>query len=217
MSLECLGDWPELERQARALFAEIADAQRSNSTLPLDCLCRSNAGFCLGRALLQQGRAKEAVPIFRDAARDSAEEYARFAPFPLPDGCTLWMRAEEAGALLASGDREQARIQLEKNLAAWDEIAATPDIPSDWRVKQAEVEYLLATMLDPSVPQEAQRRATLLERATTILESHAPDNPLSVPHSELLAKIKTLRAAESPTRHETASVTATSPALPESR
>jgi hypothetical protein len=176
-----------------------------NLTLPPGYPCRTNAGYSLGRALLEQGRAKEAVPVFRDAARDAAEDYARIAPYVLPDGISLWMKSEEAGALLAGGDRKQARIQLEKNLADWDAMTPTPNTPWDWRVKQAEVEYLLATMLDSSAPPEAQRRATLLERAVAILESHTPENPLSVPHAKLLAKIKALRAAERPIAGETAS------------
>ncbi len=60
-------------------------------------------------------------------------------------------------------------------------------IPWDWRAKQAELGFLLATVLDPSEPQEAHRRATLLERAE-IFENHPAGNPLNWHDSELLAK-----------------------------
>ncbi len=197
VALECMADWPELERQARAFFAEVANVQQLNPALPPGLFERSDAGYFLGRALLQEGRAKEAVPIFREAVRDSEQEYAQHKPAQPVDGWSLFVRGGLTEALVAGGDRQEARVELEKNLAAWDAlVAAYPAIPWDWRAKQAELGFLLATVLDPSEPQEAHRRATLLERAEIFFENHPAGNPLNWHDSELLAKIKILRATK---------------------
>jgi tetratricopeptide (TPR) repeat protein len=211
MSLECIADWPELEQQARTLFAEIAEAQRLNPALPLALYERANAGYFLGRALLEQGRAKEAIPIFREAVKDSEEEYAQHRPAPPVDHWSLFVRGGVAEALVASGNRQEARAELEKNLAAWDAlVAASPAVTWDARAKQAEVGFLLATVLDSTDPQEAKRRQSLLDRAVTFFENHPAGNPLNWHDAELLAKIKTLRSAGSDRVPETVSIT-TSP------
>ncbi len=195
-SLECMADWPELERQARALFAEITDVQRLNPALPPALYERADAGYFLGRALLEQGRSKDAIPIFHEAARDSELEYAQHKPAPPVDQWSLFVRGGLAEALVTSGDHQEARIELEKNLAAWTTLAASPFITWDSRAKQAEVGYLLATVLNPSVPQEQQRRATLLEHAEIFLENHPAGNPLNWHDAELLVKIKALRGVQ---------------------
>lgn len=104
-------------------------------------------------------------------------------------------------------DTPQARIELEKNLSAGEYVqAAQPSGFWELQVIFAETGYLLAAVMDPARPREADRSRTLLKRTASIVESRAAKNPLSVRETELLAKIETLRSAEHAMPRGTATV-----------
>jgi hypothetical protein len=57
---------------------------------------------------------------------------------------------------------------------------------------------LLATLLEPSKPSDAERRLRLIDLAAAQLEKRNPGEPVTREEAELSAKIKTLRTTQRP-------------------
>ena len=188
-------DWTELERVARATLAAIDEglSQRPGDSELL--LRRAVSQMFQGIALLRRDRTPEAVSALDQAVTgyrdtppamgftDNREVYAGIAYRNL------------AEALAKSGNRERARSLAETALAEWE--AAIAHQPENWEGKEvgAQVSVLVASLLDPTKPDEAARRQSLLDRAAAILTSPESVGRLKVDDKELLVKIESLRAA----------------------
>ena len=101
-----------------------------------------------------------------------------------------------AEVLSKTGDLPRARSLLESSLAVRESrLAKEPDL---WGLKEAvaRTSFLLATVLDPSNPQDAARRKSLLDRSTEILNGPDAEGRLSVADKELKAKIEALRPSQ---------------------
>ena len=193
MAVDLIADWPELEQQARAMLDALTVARRLEPERQDFKGESALAGYFIGRALLGQGMPAKAIPVLQGAVSDFEGIDAHGCPEMAIDGIVLMTKSPLARASIAIGDAQLARVLLEANLAAGEKmLAAKPALWWDWRVGLAETEFLLAGALDPTQPPEAERRQTLLERASAILEGHPAGNPLNVRETELLAKIKTL-------------------------
>jgi serine/threonine protein kinase len=205
MVLDILSDWPELEIQGQAMLEAVTVARRLEPPLTGISGISGIAGYFVGRALLRQAMAEKAVPILHAAVRDLDAEDTVVCPPEVIDGIILMTTVPLAEALISIGDVEQARTVLEKSCTAGSALMTAKSlIWWDWRVALAETEFLLATVLDPSNSSDAERRGALLERAFATLDNHSMLSRLSIHELELLAKIKTLRAAENTTAPQTA-------------
>ena len=188
-------DWAELGRVARATLAAIDDGlgQRAGDSELI--LRRAVAQTFLGRALLRQTNAPEAVSVLEQAVtgyretppviafKDDRELYSSVAATDL------------AEALTQTGSRERARSLMESVLARWELTLAHQ--PENWGIKEgvAGSLVLLAGLLDPTNAEDAARRQSLLDRAAAILNSPEAQNRLSVNDKEVMAKMNSLRAA----------------------
>jgi len=205
-ALDLLGDWPGLEQNARTELEAIRNARRLNPQ-PSTFFCeRLHAIFSLGRALVRQGAGAKAIPVLQGTVLELADPEARRLLGQECDGVILLLNDLIGEALVATGDVQQARPLLEKNLTEWEKIVATKGNVCGHIVELAGNAVLLASTLNPSDPREAERRAALLDRASTQLENRPPGATLSRDDTEWLAKIKTLRAEFRETPNVTATV-----------
>jgi tRNA A-37 threonylcarbamoyl transferase component Bud32 len=188
-------DWPELERVARSTLAVIDEglSQRPGDSELL--LRRAVSQMFRGIAWLRQDHTPDAVSALEQAVRgyrdtppamaftDNRDVYAGVATMNLVE------------ALAKSGNRERARSLAETGLTNWE--AAITHQPENWEGKEmgAKVFVTVASLLDPTKPDEAARRQSLLDRAAAILTSPESVGRLQVDDKELLARIESLRAA----------------------
>ena len=194
--LLAMEDWLELAGVARETLATIEDGLRQQ---PVDAellLRRAVAQGFLGAALLGQGNAQQAVAVLEKSVAGYRE--APIAPAFTEDREAFAMTATEslAEVLSKTGDLPRARSLLESSLAVRESrLAKEPDL---WGLKEAvaRTSFLLATVLDPSNPQDAARRKSLLDRSTEILNGPAAEGRLSVADKELKAKIEALRPSQ---------------------
>jgi len=185
-------DWNELGRVARELLAEIEEGRK---TSPDDAEWPVRLAYGRGFAALAlqgKGRHAETLPLLREA---------RGLLFTCPPCEGAWDRSlllnpvqiGIAESLRQTGSVRPARNWAEQLLSLREE--EFPRTRDSWcRYKGlAELQILVAGLLDPSVPAEAMRRAELLNRASRLLAPTNVEGRLTVDVQESLTKIANLR------------------------
>jgi tetratricopeptide (TPR) repeat protein len=189
-----LQDWPELARLGQEMIDEMehdlyAQPGGESRLRPR----RAEAQAFLGKALLRQGRSKEALVLLQQAAAgllaggdwtfsgDAGKDLAVLNREDLPE------------ALRLAGDQGQARSLLEKALA--DAEAELVKRPGRWAVGRAVIQAAmrLAEVLDPAKPAEGARRQSLLNRAADLFTAAGAEAQTNAGDRELKAQIETLR------------------------
>ncbi len=188
-------DWPELERKARATLAAIDDGlnQRPGDSELL--LRRAVSQSFLGRALLGQNKAPEALPVLEQSVAGYHDTPAVMAFTQNRHQYVVDARLALADALVKTGSRDRARDILESVLA--DMEATVAQQPDNWEAKEllAASSVALADVLDPAKPEDVAHRQSLLDRAAAILSSSESEGRLKVDDKEALARIELLRAS----------------------
>ncbi len=187
-------DWSELGRGAHELLAEIEAGRKTHpDDTELQVRLAYGRGFA-ALALLGEGRHAEALPLLREA---------RGRLYTCPPGEGAWDRfllihPVQIGigeCLRQTGSVRAARSWAEQFLSLREE--EFPRARDSWyRYKRlAELQIVVAGLLDPAVPAEAMRRAELLNRASRLLDPANVEGRLTVDVREALAKITALRSA----------------------
>jgi len=201
-----LRDWPALEHTARENLGEVDAALREEPANPDLLLGRLLALGYLGQVLLREGRINEAAPLLEQAV-------AGFRQTQLTWG-TQWMAgirdmARESLAEISRqrGDVARARELLESTLKDRESPLFTfgndfwfhrESLMADtWLQREALASTLmqLAGTYSATDSAEKVRRAELLDRAWTMLDSPDADGRISVEGKATKAKIAALRAA----------------------
>lgn len=185
-------DWGELGRAAHELLGEI---ETGRTARPDDDELQVRLAYARGFAALAlqgEGRHAEALPLLREA---------RKLLYTCPPGEGAWDRfflihPVQIGigeSLRQTGSVRSARNWAEQILSLRE--GEFPRARDSWyRYKRlAELQIVVAGLLDPSVPAEAMRRAELLNRASRLLAPANVEGRLTVDVQELLAKIANLR------------------------
>ena len=188
-------DWTELERVARTTLAAIDEglSQRPGDSELL--LRRAVSQMFQGIALLRQDHTPEAISALEQAVTGYRDTPPAMAFTEDRDGYADIAYRNLVEALVKAGNRERARSLAETALAKWE--ASVAHQPENWEGKEtiAEVSVMVASLLDPTKPDEAARRQSLLDRAATILTSPESVGRLKVDDKELLVRIESLRTA----------------------
>ena len=185
------GVWntPESLLLARDMLAE---AERRAVDAPdvalLPSAYRAGAQAFLGQALLEQGRAAEAVPPLEEAVQRFRDNPS-MAPFYAFAALFQWEAAENlARALQQTGDRQRAVEMLEWAYAKRDAYMRAGGLLGA-RVGVARCAWLLAQALDPDDPAQAARQREVLDRALELLDDPETAPRLTPEERELRAQI----------------------------
>jgi serine/threonine protein kinase len=186
-------DWTELERVAKNTLAAIDDglSQRPGDSELL--LRRAVAQTFEGIVLLRQNNASEAVSVLEQAAAGYRNTPPAITFLDNRDIYSDMATINLAEALAKTGNHERAGGLMESALTEWDSALASQ--PENWEDKAvvAENSVALASLLDPTKPDEAGRRQSLLDYAARILNSPESQDRLTVDDKEVLAKIASMR------------------------
>ncbi len=195
ITIEAIGDWPQLEAaaNARILIATRALGLEGNN---VDLVRRrADARTHLGRALKNQGRMSEAVPMLENLLAD-------YRDIPLGSNSETdreWHIANTketlADALIETGETRRAREFLEEVVAfSESDLARQPRLGGP-QAALARTALKLAAILDVTKPEEAARRKSLLDRVSRL----TAENPQLVHEREMLQKAEALRATSQST------------------
>jgi serine/threonine protein kinase len=188
-------DWAELGNLARTTLTAIDEglSQRPGDSELL--LRRAVSQTLQGVALLRQDNATAAVPVLELAVAGYRDTPPAIAFTDNRTASSVRATYYLAEALEKTGNLARARTLAESTLPGWE--AAMAHQPENWEGEElgARNFVLLAGLLNPAKPDEAARRHSLLDRATSILTSPESVGRLKADDKELLAKIESLRIA----------------------
>ena len=190
-----LPDWLEVARLAKAAIDEMERGLHEMPGSKLEfILRRADAQQLLGKALLCQEKAAEAVPILRQALKDMRDAKGKI--FYMNEWNLRSLADEDLPeALTRAGETPELQDVLEASLT--ERKAELAKQPGDRSLctAVAHLSIRLAEALDPAIAEQAARRRLVLDRAAELFSGPDAEAQISAGDRELKIKIEALRAA----------------------
>jgi hypothetical protein len=195
-----LRDWPELARLAREAQAGCEATLKEQPASTELLKHRAMAGGFAALAVAGAGQSAEAAPRLQAVADRLKTIKGNQAVCGVDDGDLVMWAMEHAWveALRNNGDLAPARKWTDDLRGGYEWWV--PSFPEYWRAQKhlAGICVLAASVLDPAVPFEAERRKELLDQAAAILAPDKVAGRLTVDVQEMLKELERLRAATGP-------------------